>query len=214
LDKAVDLAVLSRLNNCGQVCFAGKRFIIEDRVYDEFRKKLLHKVKEFKLGDPMKSDTQLGPMARPDLVEGIDNQVQRGLKQGGKLLCGGVKGYGEFAQGNFYLPTIVEVSEDNVLNKEETFGPVFALLRAKNEDDAVRIANGSDYGLGAVIVSRDLDRADKLAKRIESGMVFVNEVVKSDSRLPSGGVKMSGFGRECGEFGIHEFANIKTVWVA
>lgn len=212
IEIAVNLAMTSRLSNSGQVCFAGKRFIIDGNIYDQFKERLLQKLPDYKVGDPMSSDTKMGPLARLDLLENIDKQVQEGVKQGAKLIYGGKKSEDpELQQGNFYLPTVCEVENGNLLLTEETFGPVFAIVKVNGEEEAVKLANDTEYGLGCVIVSKDTDRAEKLGKRIDSGFVSINAPVASDSRLPSGGVKASGFGRECGEFGAHEFANIKTV---
>jgi len=171
-----------------------------------------------KVGDPLKPETQMGPLARPDLVDNIHRQVQQSVDEGATLLYGGKRLEGEgYGAGNFYMPTVCEMPEgldvNNVLLKEETFGPVFALLKAKSEEEAVEMANNTEFGLGSVIVSRNTEKAEELGRKIESGSVFINELVRSDFRLPSGGMKNSGFGRELGEFGVHEFANIKTVWV-
>jgi len=214
IDLAVDMAVSTRLANGGQVCFSGKRFIIQSDVYEKFKTKLIQKVAAYKIGDPSNPQTQLGPLARADLVENISKQVQEGLSQGATLLYGGEKPEGEeYTNGNFYMPTICEVSEDNILFREETFGPVFALIKVEKDADIVRIANNTEYGLGCSIISRNTDKAEELGQKIESGSVFINDFVKSDSRSPSGGMKNSGYGRELGVFGMHEFANIKTVWV-
>ena len=212
LEKAVDLAMTSRLGNGGQVCFSGKRFLVDDKIYEQFKEKLLQKLPDYKVGNPMDKDTLLGPLARPDLVENIQRQVNEGVSQGGKVLFGGKKPEEEeLKNGNFFLPTLCEVDRENILMREETFGPVFALTKVNGEDDAVELANDTEYGLGCVIVSENRERAEKIGKNIDSGFVFVNTVVRSDSRLPSGGVKASGFGRECGEYGVYEFANVKTV---
>jgi len=212
LGKAVDLAMTSRLGNGGQVCFSGKRFLVDDKIYEQFKEKLLEKLPEYKIGDPMDKETLLGPLARPDLLENIDRQVKEGVSQGAKVLFGGKKPEeGELKEGNFYMPTLCEVDRENILMKEETFGPVFALTKVNGENDAIEVANDTEYGLGCVIVSENIERAEKVGQNIDSGFVFVNTVVRSDSRLPSGGVKGSGFGRECAEFGVYEFANIKTI---
>ena len=212
IEKAVNLAMTSRLSNCGQVCFSGKRFLIDSQIYDQFKDKLLEKLPSFKVGNPMNDDTQLGPLARPDLLANIERQVKEAVDQGAKLIYGGKKSEEpELKNGNFYLPTICEVEKENLLIREEVFGPVFTLIKVNGEKEAVQVANDTEYGLGCVIVSSNLERAETLGKKIDSGFVFVNSVVRSDSRLPSGGIKGSGFGRECGEFGVHEFANIKTV---
>jgi len=212
LGKAVDLAMTSRLGNGGQVCFSGKRFLVDDKIYEQFKEKLLEKLPEYKIGNPMDKETLLGPLARADLVENIDRQVKEGVSQGAKVLFGGKKPEEvELKEGNFYMPTLCEVDRENILMREETFGPVFALTKVNGENDAIEVANDTEYGLGCVIVSENIERAEKIGQNIDSGFVFVNTVVRSDSRLPSGGVKGSGFGRECAEFGVYEFANIKTI---
>lgn len=214
IELATNLAMTGRLSNAGQVCLASKRFIVDEKLFDSFKDKLIHKCKTYKVGDPLDPNTQMGPMARQDLLENIQKQIEKGVSSGAELLFGGKRLEEEiFKKGYFMEPTVLEVEETNPLLKEETFGPVFALIKAKDENDCIRIANNTDYGLGAVIVTRDSARGEKVGKQIESGSVFVNENMKSDSRLPSGGVKQSGYGRECGEFGVKEFCNPKTVWI-
>ena len=214
LDLATDLAITGRLANAGQVCIASKRFIVDETLYDNFKEKLIDKCSKFRIGHPEDSQTQMGPMAREDLLEGIEKQIKDAVKAGGKLIYGGERiTDGELSKGSYIKPAIIEVEEDNPILHEETFGPVFPLVKSKGEKDSIRIANNSDFGLGAVIVSRDTAKAEKLAKEIESGSVFINEITKSDSRMPSGGVKNSGYGRESGEIGAKEFANIKAVWI-
>jgi len=212
VDKAVDAAIDSRLTNCGQVCSAGKRFMIHDKVYDEFKQKLVEKVSKLKIGLPMNPDTFLGPLARPDLRAGIEKQVQEANEEGSKLLYGGKRPEGEELQsGNFYMPTIFEVdSKESVLFREETFGPVFPLLKVSSEEEMVKISNDSEYGLGCVIMSENIERAKKIARKIESGVIAINAKVFPDVATPYGGVKGSGFGRQYGEYGLHEFANIKA----
>jgi len=166
------------------------------------------------MGNPMEETTELGPLARKDIPETLHAQVQKSIEQGGKLIFGGGKGTGQFAKGFFYNPAIVEVpDENNILAREETFGPVFCLMKAKNEEEAIKIANNTEYGLGAVICSGNRDRAEELVTWINAGMVFINDAVRSIPSLPAGGVKDSGYGRQCGKYGIEEFANIKTVWI-
>jgi len=215
VDKAVATALDSRLNNCGQVCCAGKRFLISDKIFDEFKQKLVEKVAEYKVGDPMSADTQMGPLARPDLLANIERQVKESVNQGGKLLFGGKRlEDANLKNGNFYVPAVFEIDNpENILFREETFGPVFALVRVKGEDEMVRLANDTEYGLGCTIVSENIERAQKLGKKIDTGTVVVNGKVFPDIPVPFGGVKGSGFGRQYGEFGMHEFANIKTVTI-
>jgi succinate-semialdehyde dehydrogenase/glutarate-semialdehyde dehydrogenase len=214
VDIATTLTVNSRLRNGGQTCTAGKRFIIDEKIYDEFIEKLIPKVKAFKIGSPYEKDTQLGPLSGKQIVKTLEEQIQKGIEQGGKVILeGGPAKEDTLSKGFYFYPTIIEVDENNVLFKEETFGPAFAVIRAKSFEHALHLANNSQYGLGAVILGEDRARAEKFASRVEAGYVSINKPVSSDSRLPSGGVKNSGFGRECGEWGLYEFANIKAVWL-
>ena len=214
VDLAVNTAIASRLKNGGQVCTCAKRFIVHENVYDQFRDKLAEKVKTLKVGDPMNKDTNIGPLTKKKVQEDIKNQVDQSVKEGGKVLAGGSIPEGEeYKNGFYYLPTVVEVQEGSILLKEETFGPVFPLIKVSNNDDILRIANDTEYGLGGVIISKDVEKAQELGRYVDVGALFYNAAVSSDSRLPSGGVKNSGFGRECGAFGVREFANIKTVVV-
>lgn len=214
LEVATNLAVNGRLSNSGQVCIASKRFIVDERIYEPFKEKLVEKCEAYRIGSPEDPNTQMGPMARPDLLENIEKQIKEAIKAGGKLIYGGERiNEGPLAKGNYIKPAIIEVEEGNPILIQETFGPVFALVKAKGEKDSIRIANETEYGLGAVIVTRDVDKGEKLAKEIETGTVFINENTRTDSRLPSGGVKNSGFGRENGDYGVKEFANVKTVWI-
>jgi succinate-semialdehyde dehydrogenase/glutarate-semialdehyde dehydrogenase len=204
-------AAEARCINGGQSCIAAKRFIVERAVADEFESAMIATMAAMKVGDPLDYATQVGPLARPDLLETLDRQVQRSLEQGAKLRLGGKRRAGK---GFFYEPTVLtDVGPGIAAFDEETFGPVAAIVRAADAADAVRLANASRYGLAASIWTRDLDHAQALAADIESGSVFINGIVKSDPRLPFGGVKNSGWGRELSHFGIYEFANIKTVWV-
>jgi succinate-semialdehyde dehydrogenase/glutarate-semialdehyde dehydrogenase len=204
-------AAEARCINNGQSCIAAKRFIVERAVFGEFEAAFVSAMSAMKVGDPMDRTTQVGPLARLDLLESLHRQVQRSVEQGAKLRLGGRRRAGK---GFFYEPTVLsEVHAGITAFDEETFGPVAAIVRAENGEDAVRLCNVSRYGLGASIWTRDLDHAQSLAGKIESGAVFINGIVKSDARLPFGGVKNSGWGRELSQFGIHEFVNIKTVWV-
>lgn len=212
LDRTVNGAFSSRLKNTGQSCNSAKRFIVHEKIIRDFTERLVAMVKNLVIGDPMDADTQIGPLARPDLVRELDRQVQESVRAGAKLVCGGRR-FGDI--GNFYAPTILtEVSETMPAWREETFGPVFAVTTTRDDDEAVRLANNSSYGLGASIWTKDIARAEKLAVQIEAGSVFVNAVVKSDPRLPFGGIKLSGYGRELSHYGIKEFVNIKTVMIS
>lgn len=212
LDSAIDTGVTARLINNGQSCIAAKRFIVVEDVYEEFEKKFVEKMKSIKIGDPMEEDTELGPMAREDLLIELDEQVKKSIEKGAKLLCGGVR----LDKPGYYYPATVisNIQPGMVAYREELFGPVASVFKAKDEKDAIRIANDSDFGLGASLWTNDLDKAKVLAHKIESGSVFINGLVKSDPRLPFGGVKISGYGRELSHYGIKEFVNIKTVWIA
>ena len=204
--------VCSRFLNAGQVCISAKRFIVEEAVLDEFIKEQKKLLESMVLGDPMKEDTEMGPMARPDLLENIENQVNRSVEMGAKILCGGKrKNDGTL----FYEPTLItNVKKGMPVFDEETFGPVSVVIPAKDPEDAVHIANDTPYGLGASLWTQDLVLAEKLAAQIEAGAVFINGMTKSDPRLPFGGTKRSGYGRELAYPGIREFVNQKTVWIA
>ncbi|MGH8902556.1 MAG: NAD-dependent succinate-semialdehyde dehydrogenase [Egibacteraceae bacterium] len=213
LDEAARTAVRSRYLNSGQSCINAKRMIVLREVYEDFVERFLAEVQALVIGDPMDTDTDIGPLARADLRDTVHDQVQRTLhhKEGGKLLLGGQP---LDRPGFFYAPTVIrDVNAQAPAAAEEVFGPVAALMDAENEQIAVALANSSRYGLGAAVWTTDLERGERIAQRIESGMVFVNELVKSDPRLPFGGVKDSGHGRELARQGLHEFTNVKTVWV-
>jgi succinate-semialdehyde dehydrogenase/glutarate-semialdehyde dehydrogenase len=204
-------AAEARCINSGQSCIAAKRFIVERAIADEFEAAMIAAMAAMKVGDPLDRATQVGPLARLDLLETLDRQVRRSVEQGARLRLGGRRRAGK---GFFYEPTVLaDVRAGMAAFDEETFGPVAAVVRANDAADAVRLANCSRYGLGASIWTRDIDRAQILAGDMESGAVFVNGIVKSDARLPFGGVKNSGWGRELSQFGIYEFVNIKTIWV-
>jgi succinate-semialdehyde dehydrogenase/glutarate-semialdehyde dehydrogenase len=211
MEAAVATAVTARFQNNGQSCIAAKRFIVEAAVYDEFLERFTTAVKALRMGDPMEDSTQLGPCAREDLRETLHRQVEATLAGGARLRCGG-----RFADrvGYFYEPTIVaEVLPRMPMFDEEVFGPAAAVIRARDADDAVALANASKFGLGCNIWTSDVERAQVLAARVQAGNVWINGMVASDPRLPFGGVKASGFGRELSHFGIHEFANAQSVWI-
>jgi succinate-semialdehyde dehydrogenase/glutarate-semialdehyde dehydrogenase len=209
IDTCVNTAVKARMINAGQSCIAAKRFIVVESLVKEFEKKLM---KSLTMGDTLADDTQVGAMARMDLLEELDQQVQRSIKAGAKLLCGGKKVDGP---GAFYEPTVLtNVKKGMPAYEEETFGPVSAIIPVKDTDEAIAVANDSEFGLGGSVWSRDLKKAESVARKIESGAVFVNGMTKSDPRLPFGGVKKSGYGRELSHYGIREFVNIKTIWIA
>lgn len=212
LDAAAKTAAVARNQNSGQSCIAAKRFLVVDSVADEFERKFADAVKALKVGDPMDPSTYVGPLSREDLCEALDRQVKASVKQGAKIVIGGER---LNRPGYYFAPTILtNVTPTMTVFREETFGPVAAIIRVKDADEAIRLANDSAFGLGASIWSRDIAGAQKLARRVESGQVFINAMVASDPRLPFGGVKRSGYGRELSGFGIRELVNIQTVWTA
>ncbi len=211
LDEAAKIAVRSRFINTGQSCISAKRFIVEDAVYDRFAESFVRHARELAVGDPTQPDAKLGPLARADLRDELAEQVDDTVKAGAKLLLGGKVPPGA---GAFYEPTVVgEVVQGMRMADEETFGPAAALMRARDAEHAVELANSSRYGLGGNLWTRDIARAEELAARLESGNVFINGMTVSDPRLPFGGVKKSGHGRELAGFGIREFVNVQTVWI-
>ncbi|MCX6169352.1 MAG: NAD-dependent succinate-semialdehyde dehydrogenase [Ignavibacteriales bacterium] len=211
IDEAVKTAVSARIVNNGQSCIAAKRFIVVEKIYKEFEKKFVELMKKVKVGDPMNKETELGPIAREDLLNELDEQVKESAAKGAIVLCGGKRIQRE---GYFYEPTILSnVLPGSPAYDDEIFGPVASLIKAVNEEDAIRIANDSSFGLGASLWTENLEKAKVIAGKIESGSVFINGMVKSDPRLPFGGIKNSGYGRELSHYGIKEFVNIKTVWV-
>jgi succinate-semialdehyde dehydrogenase/glutarate-semialdehyde dehydrogenase len=209
LEQAVATCVASRLINNGQSCIAAKRFIVVDSVAEEFTKRFVTLMKTKKLGDAFAADTDVGPMARTDLRDDLHKQVVESVQRGATLLLGGTVPPGA---GAYYPPTVLaDVKPGMPAYDDETFGPVAAIIRARDEDDAVRIANDSVFGLGSAVFTRDTERGDRVARRLAAGCAFVNSAVASDPRLPFGGIKQSGYGRELGSFGIREFVNVKTV---
>jgi acyl-CoA reductase-like NAD-dependent aldehyde dehydrogenase len=209
LPRAVQTAVKARLQNNGQSCIAAKRFIVESQIYDEFLARFTEATRAQHVGDPMEDSTDVGPCARADLVQSLDRQVQATIERGGRLVLGG---HPIRRDGFFYEPTIVDnVSPGMPMFDEETFGPAAAVLKTDDVEHAIGLANASNYGLGFAIWTNDTERAESIAARIEAGSVFINGMVASDPRLPFGGVKKSGYGRELSSFGIHEFTNIQTV---
>ncbi|MDD5058874.1 MAG: NAD-dependent succinate-semialdehyde dehydrogenase [Sideroxydans sp.] len=211
LELAVNMAVASRFLNGGQSCIAAKRFILVPQIADEFLHRLKVKVAALKLGDPLDEATQIGPMARADLRDTLHKQITDSIALGAVAVTGCQPVAGA---GFFYQPSILDrVSPATCAYHEELFGPVALILRAADEDDALRLANDTRFGLGASVWSNDSERAEQLAAHIQSGCTFINGMVKSDSRLPFGGVKASGYGRELSKLGMHEFVNAKTVWV-
>ena len=213
IEQAAAIAAKGRLVNSGQSCIAAKRFIVTERTRAKFEEALVKKMRAAKVGDPMAEGTQVGPMARRDLRDDLHKQVESSIRTGARVLCGGEIPKGE---GAFYLPTVLTgVKKGMPAYDEELFGPVAAIIAVEDEKQAISVANDSEFGLGGGVIGKDIARAEKIAaEEIEAGCVFVNDAVRSDPRLPFGGVKDSGYGRELSQFGIREFVNIKTVFVA
>jgi succinate-semialdehyde dehydrogenase / glutarate-semialdehyde dehydrogenase len=212
LDAAVDVCVKSRLINAGQSCIAAKRFIVDKSVRAQFERAYVERFKQIRHGDPRDENVDIGPMARVDLRDQIHRQVEESVRQGARLLVGGEVPAGD---GAYYPPTVLtDVKPGMLAFDDEIFGPVAAIIEADGEEHAIALANQSPFGLGAALFTQDKARAERIARRIEAGSVFVNAFVKSDVRLPFGGVKQSGYGRELSWFGIQEFVNVKTVYHA
>ncbi len=211
IQAAARVGAIARLQNAGQTCIAAKRFIVEKEVADAFLSALTEEFKEYTVGDPMDASTMVGPLATKNILEGVDAQVKKSVEMGAKVVTGGMRKEGK---GNFYMPTILtNLKKGMPAYDEEVFGPVASIIPVANEEEAVTVANDTEFGLGASIWTKDIEKAKKLAGRIEAGAVFINSQVKSDPRIPFGGVKKSGHGRELGEYGVKEFVNAKTVSV-
>jgi succinate-semialdehyde dehydrogenase/glutarate-semialdehyde dehydrogenase/succinyl-CoA reductase len=209
IEKASSGAVKGRFINCGQSCIAQKRFVVVKDIANEFIEKFVQKTEKLKVGDPLSEDTDLGPIVNASGLKTIDSQVKDSVKEGAEILTGGEQ---IGSKGYFYKPTILKNVTPNMrMGQEEVFGPAAPIMVADDEIEAVRLANDSQYGLGASIWTEDLDKAEKLSRMIRSGMVTVNNVVISDPRVPFGGVKRSGFGRELSRYGMLEFVNIKSI---
>ncbi len=203
----------SRLLNSGQSCIAAKRFVVVEAVRRRFEEMLVAQMEARKMGDPLAEDTEIGPQARADLREALHRQVMQSIEGGARCLLGGRIPEGD---GSFYPPTVLgNVQKGMPAHDEETFGPAAAIIPVKDEAEAVRAANDTTFGLGAAVFTRDIDRGERIAaNELNAGSCFVNAFVKSDPRLPFGGIKQSGYGRELSHYGIKEFVNLKTVYVA
>jgi succinate-semialdehyde dehydrogenase / glutarate-semialdehyde dehydrogenase len=211
LDAAVATAVEARIQNNGQSCIAAKRFIIDEKIADEFERKFVSRMQSLRVGDPFDESTQLGPLANADAVTSLDADVQKTVAAGAHVLTGG---HPLNRRGNFYAPTVLtDIPKDSPAYKEEFFGPVASLFRVKNIDEAIALANDSRFGLGASAWTNDPAETERFINELDAGMVFLNKMVASDPRVPFGGVKSSGHGRELSVYGIREFVNIKTVWI-
>jgi succinate-semialdehyde dehydrogenase/glutarate-semialdehyde dehydrogenase len=211
LELAVATAVDARVQNNGQSCIAAKRFIVAEQIADAFERQFVQRMQNLRVGDPFDDSTQLGPLANADAVISLDSDVKKTVAAGARLLTGG---HPLDRVGNFYAPTVLtDVPKDSPAYQEEFFGPVASIFRVKDADQAIAIANDNRFGLGASAWTNDPEETEKFINEIDAGMVFVNKMVASDPRLPFGGVKFSGHGRELAEFGIREFMNIKTVYI-
>jgi len=208
---AARVAARARFLNTGQSCIAAKRFVVEEPVADEFERLFVEAVRDLRVGDPADPSTDVGPMARADLMDALERQVSASVEAGARVQQGGERIAGT---GYFFAPTVLaDVTADMPVFAEETFGPVAALIRARDEDDAVRLANETPFGLGASVWTSDVERGQRVGRQIRSGALFVNSMVASDPRLPFGGTKRSGYGRELAAEGIREFTNVRTFWV-
>lgn len=212
IDSAIDTAVKARTTNSGQSCIAAKRFLVADSIYDKFLERFIEAFRALKIGDPMDEATDFGPLATEKIRDGVHEQVQKSVSAGAKLVTGGNRVHGP---GYFYEPTILtNVPSGSPAFAEEIFGPVASVFRIRNSEEAIELANDSVFGLGASVWTNDVTEQKVFASELDVGMVFFNAMVLSDPRLPFGGVKRSGFGRELGDLGIREFMNAKTIWVA
>ena len=209
---AVSTAVKARTINTGQSCIAAKRFFIADKIYDDFLNKFVEQMRSLKIGDPFDETTEIGPLATEQILNGVHQQVQKSIAAGAKLLTGGNRIAGP---GFFYEPTVlVDVPRNSPAFREEVFGPVAAVFRVRDSAEAIELANDSRFGLAASAWTNDQTEQELFASELDSGMVFINAMSASDPRLPFGGVKRSGFGRELGAAGIREFMNAKTIWIS
>jgi succinate-semialdehyde dehydrogenase / glutarate-semialdehyde dehydrogenase len=211
MKRTIETAVQARTVNNGQSCIAAKRFIVHERVADEFLRGFVERMKALKVGDPMDETIEIGPLATKDVLDDLDEQVQATIKAGARALCGGRKDKGT---GFFYMPTVLtDIPKESPAYREELFGPVASVFRARNIEEAIDIANDTKFGLGSSLWSNDEDERQIFIDRIEAGMAFINGMVASDPRIPFGGVKQSGYGRELSVHGIREFVNAKTVCI-
>jgi succinate-semialdehyde dehydrogenase/glutarate-semialdehyde dehydrogenase len=211
LDEIMPECVRGRVSNCGQCCVASKRYLVMESIYDEFVQKYVEQMKKVKVGNPLDKDVDMGPMARTDLRDTVHKQVEQAVQEGAKLLLGGKI---PEQKGNFYPPTVLaDVTPDNLACRDEIFGPVAAIMKVRDEKEAVEIANKSKFGLGGGVFSKDVNKAIEIAKKIQAGMTFINRTAVFGPQIPFGGLKDSGYGKECGEEGLFEWVNIKSVVV-
>ena len=211
-EGALSTAVKARTINSGQSCIAAKRFFVADKIYDDFLRQFVERMRALKIGDPLEETTELGPLATEQILQGVHEQVQKSIAAGAKLLTGGNRIYGP---GFFYEPTVlINVPTESPAYCEEVFGPVASVFRVRDAAEAIERANDTTFGLGASAWTNDPAEQELFTSELETGMVFINAMVASDPRLPFGGVKRSGFGRELGAVGIREFVNTKTIWIS
>ncbi|MFO8098318.1 MAG: NAD-dependent succinate-semialdehyde dehydrogenase [Salinibacter sp.] len=211
LDRAASIGCTARMQNNGQSCIAAKRFIVNESVVDAFTDRLIEEVEALRVGDPLDDHTDIGPMARPDLRDTVHDQVERAIGEGAVAAVGG---HTLERDGVYYAPTVLtDVAPGTVAFEEEIFGPVASVVVAEHEEHAIELANDTRFGLGGSVFTEDRDKGERMARRLEAGCVFVNEMTKSDPRVPFGGIKDSGYGRELSHHGIREFVNVKTIWV-
>jgi succinate-semialdehyde dehydrogenase/glutarate-semialdehyde dehydrogenase len=211
-ERALSTAVTARTINTGQSCIAAKRFLIADELYDEFLDQFVARMRALKVGEPMDPETELGPLATEQILNGVHEQVQKTIASGAKLLTGGNRIHGP---GFFYEPTVlIDIPKESPAYREEVFGPVASIFRVRDAHDAIELANDTTFGLGSSAWTNDRQEQKLFVSELDAGMVFINAMVGSDPRLPFGGVKRSGFGRELGAAGIREFTNTKTIWIS
>ncbi|HYX28866.1 MAG TPA: aldehyde dehydrogenase family protein, partial [Pyrinomonadaceae bacterium] len=215
-DEAVATAVKARAINNGQSCIAAKRFIVHEQIYDRFEKEFVAAMQQLRVGDPLDESTDVGPLATEQILKDLEEQVNISVASGAKILTGGQRPplSGELARGNFYEPTVLaDIPRDTPAYRDEIFGPVASVFRVASIEDAIALANATTFGLGSSAWTTDTSEHARFIDELEAGSVFINGMVASDPRLPFGGVKHSGYGRELSYFGIREFVNIKTVWM-
>ena len=215
-ETALSTAVKARTINNGQSCIAAKRFIVHRQIYDEFEKRFVEAMKKLRVGDPMNERTDIGPLATEQILKDLEEQVKTSVAAGAKILTGAERFEfkDELARGNFYKPTVLaDIPKDAPAYRDELFGPVASLFRVSGIDEAIELANATTFGLGSAAWTNEAEESARFIDEIEAGCVFINGMVASDPRLPFGGVKHSGYGRELSYFGIREFVNIKTVWI-
>ena len=211
-EGAVTTAVKARTINNGQSCIAAKRFIVAEEIYEQFERRFVKEMEALRVGDPLEESTEIGPLATPQIVKDLERQVNDAVAQGARILTGGKR---IRLSGNYYEPTVlVDVNPSTKISCEEIFGPVAMLFRVAGINEAIELANSTTFGLGSAAWTNDAQEQERFINEIEAGTVFINGMVASDPRLPFGGIKHSGYGRELSEFGIREFVNIKTVWIS